>query len=888
MVDIKIVENQTEENCQFVIDKRPALFKYIINPSEKVKEIAIKRDPFNIQYIENPSEELCILAVKENSSTLNFIEIQTEDIILNALKTNPACFKYAKIQNEKIIEAALHCYKSAWNFYYINNPTVEHAKMAMKLNGAVFNIIPKNLKTDDFYRFCLNLDIETQLWYIILNSWKNKTDDDIRCFIKNHILALRYIKKQTIQDHLLVFCLDYEKYFHYFSKTDFAKHIKDIDFKEPIYCEIVKAINFNGSNINKLDSNIVEDNFFQDCILSSANDEAIIRLLRRLPLEKSLDLKNTYKFSINTSNRLVQSDKKLQELVKTLWLKGDGGYLSLDNNFGIKSQEVYEALIKNVQLRCDFTVYIKDFTIDQLLELANISNNSLLLQDILNSITSKNKDGKKFFESNVINIARKCIIKIFKLNGYYFNSELISLAFSEKEILDIVKDDINFIKYVPDYIFKYVDIDLMKKIISAQINCFDIFYKNKSDTIKEVELENFESWAIENKYFNIVKYISKKNAYKIDLNTCFNIIEYDSRLIEYLDQSNKSLCFKAVSLNPHAFSNIAEEYQSDELITFALSHNQGLVYYIKNDEKKAYYKKFIETQLQSNNQNTILDNNVYNTHLEEIDVIKLLKKGHSLKDFEKKYLTYDVCKTAVYNICTDEIKYTPYDFIDLWVYAISVKPEYVKYYKGKKFAKELLEEARDLGFCENDTIDDPCDKSEDFNKIIDYIIKYEDVDTYPMIYLKYLPIETIENIIFKKHSIEKLKEILNNIDYDLEKIQLEKLHNINIDVLKSILSIHYFENIQNEVDNRGENSKTYEEVFNEDPINNIDFFKKIENPSTNIILKAISIDPFQIRYINNPTREMCIKVIMADPRSYNAINNPSDFITKFYQARIKK
>jgi len=81
-VDIKNIENQTEENCFWaVIKTNGEAIKYILSPSDNIIKFALRIDGNNIRFIpdEKKTEEVCMLAAIHGASS-NILPICTEDI----------------------------------------------------------------------------------------------------------------------------------------------------------------------------------------------------------------------------------------------------------------------------------------------------------------------------------------------------------------------------------------------------------------------------------------------------------------------------------------------------------------------------------------------------------------------------------------------------------------------------------------------------------------------------------------------------------------------------------------------------------------------------------------------------------------------------------------
>jgi hypothetical protein len=73
-------DNRTREMIHDAIHNNGVEIRYINNPSDELCKKAILRDPHAIQFIKNPTEEMCIIAVENNPHVIQFINNPSETV----------------------------------------------------------------------------------------------------------------------------------------------------------------------------------------------------------------------------------------------------------------------------------------------------------------------------------------------------------------------------------------------------------------------------------------------------------------------------------------------------------------------------------------------------------------------------------------------------------------------------------------------------------------------------------------------------------------------------------------------------------------------------------------------------------------------------------------
>ncbi len=81
--------DQTDELCELVIKKDPALFYLISNPSTWLTNLAVKLDGMNLKYVDDQTHELCSIAIKQNPKSFQYVIDQTPALARLAISLYP-------------------------------------------------------------------------------------------------------------------------------------------------------------------------------------------------------------------------------------------------------------------------------------------------------------------------------------------------------------------------------------------------------------------------------------------------------------------------------------------------------------------------------------------------------------------------------------------------------------------------------------------------------------------------------------------------------------------------------------------------------------------------------------------------------------------------------
>lgn len=187
-------ENQSQEICDFIIEKAPAYFKHF---KEEYKNefncfIAVTYNSEYLKYVPEhlQSKKIVDYCLKDSPLNISYVKNQTEDMCFNSVKLNVSSFKFCKHQSELMCKIALK--KNILNFQYINQVVPEY-----------INIILKEEKNNLHYFF-------NQLNPEGIDKFKNHLSfEDEKTILKKSVLFIEHLN-QNIDNCLLSLSLGKE------------------------------------------------------------------------------------------------------------------------------------------------------------------------------------------------------------------------------------------------------------------------------------------------------------------------------------------------------------------------------------------------------------------------------------------------------------------------------------------------------------------------------------------------------------------------------------------------------------------------------------------------------------------------------------------------------
>jgi hypothetical protein len=238
--DISLFEyvEQTEELCNFLLNKNGLILEYIKDKNPKYCYLAIKQNALAIQFVDNQTPQLCQMAVRKNGLALQYIKNQNHDLCLLAIRQNPIALEYVTEQTDKLIKDIIDNLEkwilSSENdsiaiFSRIKNQTFDVCKFFITLHPVCLKYIKSQSEK-------LSLENIEELTLLAIDKFFVKKNDYVFGFKENI---------QNLNDNEINFPIDIKK------ENNFHKKIKETYLK--------RNIDFEEENNINIDTNVMKE-----------------------------------------------------------------------------------------------------------------------------------------------------------------------------------------------------------------------------------------------------------------------------------------------------------------------------------------------------------------------------------------------------------------------------------------------------------------------------------------------------------------------------------------------------------------------------------------------------------------------------------------------------
>lgn len=428
-IDIKNIDNQTEENCFYAILKSSGEYiKYVLNPSDNLIKFALRFNGNNIRFIpeEKKTEEICMLAAI-NGAPSNILPVQTEDII-------------------NVCELVAWVYEKSKEVRY-------------KINNVIIN----NEMTNFYHKFSTSLfeDIDEYNQYYTNYGYNLKDTNIGKTYVKNG--------KIISFNNFIKLCPKVEKY-------EFNDYNIDILFKSKIFDNnLAKNIISKKPNlILKLDPKYISKSLIAEAIhngLDVENYDFLAKIDFDTVIKAGSEHAAEYRWGVtkDISNEIILKLYELNGSVPDIFIKN----LLISNYIRVKfpneivsSVEKFNTLIEqinriNKNIKSRYAYYDAPFDLFK------------MLFEIFENATNNIEETFTVLEKYPIFLAlSKYKDELVAENGieiiYKFFDAVQKSSLGEKSIKDLI-DKINFKnynKYTNTILYKYAFDNKISKVIS--------------------------------------------------------------------------------------------------------------------------------------------------------------------------------------------------------------------------------------------------------------------------------------------------------------------------------------------------------------------------------------------------------------------------------------